>query len=148
MARKVYERVVGAQGVIAESKPVNKYDRRNKPKEEKPEEQPELKNEFRDKLESEEKAADPERFPSHRPTEEKQGGTGIPVIKPEDDGAPVESVYILQATNYHEGQVIPSVIGAFTKEKLDEYLTDKGAVVGANGLVYPIYRVQKVWVKK
>ncbi len=146
MPKHVYTRIASAKGEV-EIKPPNKYDRTQKPKPEKP---------------PEPEKVEPNR--SYRKVEE--GGTGIPVVTPEEqkktigpgaayqiadkDDLPdsLNDVYILKSNTLVNGHAIEQVVGAYTKEALNNFLTSKGFILGPKGFVFPMYSVQKVEVQK
>lgn len=140
MPRQIYTRLTTAHGDV-EIKPKNKYDRRQKPK---PKPEPE-------KVE---------------PGEQKGSGAGLPVITPEDQEKTVgpdgkvhyadksdvpdslDNVYILKSNTLVNGHAIEQVVGVYTKEALNNFLTSKGFILGPKGFVFPMYSVQKVEVQK
>jgi len=81
----------------------------------------------------------------------KDKGKPEEVKEPDAPGKPDEpgsSVYVIQATNYIDGNIVPTIVGAYTEQALTAFLAEKGYTLGANDLVYPIYRVKQVEVKK
>ena len=140
MPRQIYTRTTTAHGDV-EIKPKNKYDRTQKPKSEKQSEKVE-------------------------PEEQQAGGAGLPVITPEDQEKTVgpdgkvhyvdksdvpdslNDVYILKSNTLVNGHAIEQVVGAYTKEALNNFLTSKGFILGPKGFVFPMYSVQKVEVQK
>jgi len=72
----------------------------------------------------------------------------VVIAEAEKQDKPGDAVYVIQATNYIDGNVVPTIVGAYTEQALMAFLAEKGYTLGSNDLVYPIYRVKRVEVKK
>ncbi len=59
-----------------------------------------------------------------------------------------DAVFVLQATVLVQGTPTKQVMGAYSLEKLKEYLVAHGMQYSPAGVVFPIYTVKKVKVER